>query len=148
MDAFQLSPGITPLLADVVLVEFVLLLAILYRARGADGFEAAVALNALALGAIKLGTDYADLLDDPVALAGIIGGSLYLWGLRTPRSLRPAPGKGTLVVAAVVGLLGVLKLYLDFYDPFDLLLALLAIVLALWWFASVRRRSRDPAVAI
>lgn len=145
MEAFQLSPGITPLLTDVVLAEFVLLLAALHLWRGRDGLEAAVALNALLLGAIKLVTDYNDLLDVPVALAGIVGGLAYLVRLRVPRPARRPPGAATLVLATGVGALGVLKLLLDFYDPFDLLLALLAIVLAAWWFASARRGVGSPA---
>lgn len=142
MDAFQLSPGITPLLTDVLLVEFVLLAGGLYRLAGPRGFEFAVALNAFVFGAIKLVTDYTDLLDLPVALAGVVAGGLFLARL-VPRSWRwSAPATLVRSGALVLGVIGVAKVALDFYDPFDVLLGLLEMVLAFWWLTASRRSGR------
>ncbi len=147
-DAFLLSPGITPLLTDLVLVEFVLLSGALYRLAGPRGFEAAVALNALLLGAIKLATDYTDLLDLPVALAGLVGGLFCLVGL-AGRPRRPRLPKGLVrTLALVLGAVGLLKAGLDFYDPFDLLLSAVVMVLAFWWLVPGRPRGADPLAAV
>ena len=138
MDAFQLSPGITPLLTDVLVVEFVLLAGGLYRLAGPRGFEFAVALNALILGAIKLVTDYTDLLDLPVALAGLIAGALYLARLVPATRQWSAPTAAVRGGALILGVIGVAKVALDFYDPFDVLLGLLEMVLSFWWLTASR----------
>jgi len=145
VDVFQLSPGITPLLTDALLVEFVLLAGGLYRLAGPRGFELAVALNALVFGAIKLGTDFTDLLDIPVAMAGLVGGGAYL--VRLVPSLRrwSAPSVAVRLGALLLGAIGVAKVALDFYDPFDVLLALLVMVLAFWWLTSSRRPTAGPS---
>ncbi len=133
MSGFALSPGITPELTDAVILEFALLLAILIAWRGAEGAQLAVAINAVVLGAIKIATDYSDLGDLPVALAGIGAGALLLWanlGGRTPWRAHRATelGIGALLIAT-----GAIKVVLDFYDPFDLLLAALVIAIGLWF---------------
>jgi len=132
MSGFALSPGITPELTDAVILESALLLAVLIAWRGAEGAQLAVALNAVALGAIKLATDYSDLGDLPVALAGVGAGAFVLWAnLGDPTRYRPHRA-AEIGVGAVLMAIGATKATLDFYDPFDLLLAALVIAIGLW----------------
>ena len=132
---FMLSPGITPLLTDLFVLEFPLAAGIAYGLRGGRGFELILALNLFVLGLIKLATDYTDLPDLPVAFAGIVGGAWWLAAVVAP-SVRPSahPGWGA-VGGAVIGAIGGIKILRDFYDPFDLLLAVLALVVGLWAMA-------------
>ncbi|MCI4350580.1 MAG: hypothetical protein L3K15_03595 [Thermoplasmata archaeon] len=143
MDGFRLSPGITPFLTDLFVVELPIAVALgflLGRSRGVFGTLGA---NALALGAIKVVTDYPDLPDDVVAFAALVAGGFFLLlGLRaSARVHRPTPVVafgGVLLVA-----IGVLKIYSDFYDPFDVLLADLTFVAGC--AAILRHRGAEPS---
>lgn len=129
MTGFVLSPGITPLLTDLFVLELPLALGFAYAWRGARGFELALALNAIALGVVKLVTDYRDVGDLIVAIGGLIAGTLFaLESLKRPAWTRRQT-TGLLVAGVAVGLIGVTKAAVDFYDPFDLLLADLLMVL-------------------
>jgi xanthine/uracil permease len=132
MTAFNLSPGITPELTDAVLAEFVGLLAIAYVAWGGRGVELVVGANALALGAIKLLTDYSDLGDWPVAFGGIIAGAWVVWSALRDRRPRLRHRTLELVVGVVAMLIGLVKAARDFYDPFDLTLAGTLFACGLW----------------
>ncbi len=141
MSSFLLSPGITPEITDVFVVELPIALGLAYLWGRRYGFEVAIALNALALGAVKWVTDYFDLPDVLVALAALVGGALWLANLsgRLPESrLRRA---GYAMIAPIFAVIGLAKLF-DFYDPFDILLADAVILsaVALW----VYRRSNSP----
>jgi hypothetical protein len=143
---FVLSPGITPLLTDLFVLELPLALGLAYAWRGARGFELALALNAAALGLVKLATDYGDVGDLPVAMGGLLAGALFaLEPLRRP-AWTPRQAAGLLVVGVLVVLIGVAKAAHDFYDPFDLLLADLNMVLGvlLTTVALTVRRGRSP----
>jgi hypothetical protein len=122
VSVFQLSPGITPELTDIFVIELPLALALGYLLDRRTGFELAFALNAVALGVIKFVTDFSDPWDDLVSLGAVLGGGLWMgithgW-TNHHRALR--------IVAVAVGVfalvVGLIKLD-DFYDPFDLLLA-------------------------
>jgi len=133
MSGFLLSPGITPELTDVFVIELPLALAAGYLFGRRTGFEVAFALNTLALGVVKLVTDFPDIWDDIVSVSALLGGGLWL-----ATTLRLLDGRTSLrSVCAVAGLIfvvaGLAKLT-DFYDPFDLLLADAVIVsgIALW----------------
>jgi hypothetical protein len=121
---FVLSPGFTPELVDAFVLELPVLLGLGYFFAGRTGFEVVFALNAIALGAIKLYTDWPDLGDDLVALGAIAGGAgwLVLAALGRGRVLRPA-FLGALPLGAFAIAVGVWKAAHDFYDPLDLLLA-------------------------
>jgi hypothetical protein len=145
MSVFLLSPGITPELTDVFVIELPLALAVGYLFGRRTGFEVAFALNALALGVVKLVTDFPDVWDDLVSFSALFGGGLWL-----VTTLRMVDGRSSLRwVSAAAGLffvlVGLAKLT-DFYDPFDLLLADAVIVsgIALWVY---RRGYPGPAVA-
>ncbi|MCI4340753.1 MAG: hypothetical protein L3J73_05775 [Thermoplasmata archaeon] len=129
MTAFNLSPGITPELVGVVVLEFPLLVALLYTIRRDRGVAWAFALNALALGLVKLGTDYADPGDLAVAFAGIFGGLLLLY-----HSIDPVPraSRAEAFPGIVVAGIGTIKAARDFFDPFDLLLAAVLIAVGGW----------------
>lgn len=121
MSGFNLSPGITPLLTDLFVVQVPIALALGYAIRTGRGFQFAFGLYAVVLGAIKLYTDYTDLLDLPVAFGGIVGGLGVL-----AISVRPAWRLGRSirrVGAVLLVLIGAIKVARDFYDPFDVLLA-------------------------
>lgn len=152
MTGFLLSPGITPQLTDLFVLEFPLAVGFAYFLRGRQGFELAVGLNALVLAVIKLVTDISDPEDVAVALGVLAGGLGVLYPLLAPR-LAPLPFRVTVPLGAVVGALGCLKALGDFYDPFDLLMADLGIVTGLWlgrplferWFPALRGSHKDRA---
>lgn len=128
MSAFLLSPGITPELTDLFVIEFPIALGLGYVLGRRAGFEFAFVLNALVLGTVKLVTDYADVWDDAVSLAAVLGGVLWI-GISRNWPKGAGSSRGTLRVLGVVFVIfGVLKVLNDFYDPFDLLLADCAIV--------------------
>lgn len=149
MTGFVLSPGITPLLTDLFVLELPVALGVAYAWRGARGFELALALNAVALGLVKLVTDYGDPGDVPVAIGGLVAGTLFaLESLKRPAWTR----RQASALAVVCGLIGVAKAALDFYDPFDLLLSDLLMVLGVLLTAVARTargtlRPRAPTAA-
>jgi hypothetical protein len=124
VSAFNLSPGITPLLTDLFVVELPIAVGLGLVLRGRAGAEIAFALNALALGAIKLVTDYGDRGDWPIIAAALVGGALGLLAAgRAPKPSGPITRMAALLVGlGVVGVAAV-KILRDFYDPFDVLLA-------------------------
>ena len=127
MSAFLLSPGITPELADAFVIELPVAVGLGYLLARRTGFEVAFALNALALGAIKLVTDYGDLLDAAIALATLAGGGAWLH-LAFRRSPMTETARGLFLLVGATSLVAGLVKLQDFYDPFDLLLADAAIV--------------------
>ncbi len=154
MTGFLLSPGITPQLTDLFVLEFPLALGFAYFLRGRQGVELIVGLNALVLAVIKLVTDPSDLWDVIVAVGVAAGGVAVLYPLLVPAA-SPLSFRASVVLGGTVGALGCLKALSDFYDPFDLLMADLGIVAGLWvgrplferWFPALstfdpdRRRS-------
>ncbi len=144
MSAFALSPGLTPGLTDAFLLELVVGLGVGKLLGGERGVETVLALNGIALAVVKLLTDWADLPDVPVGVAGILGGAAVLvrgrWGVPwSPGG--PWPSR---VAGAVVLLVGAVKGLGDFYDPFDLMLGAALVVLGLW-LAAGRRPLKAPA---
>jgi hypothetical protein len=129
---FRLSPGITPFLADLFVLEIPLALGLAYALRRRPGVELVVALNALGLGAIKLVTDYADVKDIVVALAGIVGGLVLLSWFGSAAWRTRGLVRMERVVAVGLILVGVFKAVGDFYDPFDLLLSDMIVVSGVW----------------
>jgi hypothetical protein len=128
MTDFNLSPGITPELTDLFLLEFTVVLGVAYFWRGGRAVELVIGLNAVALGVIKAVTDWSDLPDLAVALAAIVaGGALSVQAL-LPGGRLPAPAALWVVIGLGAVALGLIKVALDFYDPFDLLLAALTVV--------------------
>ncbi len=141
MSGFLLSPGITPELTDIFVVELPLAVGLGYLLGRRYGFEVLFALNAVALGAVKWYTDYFDLPDVAVALAAIVGGALWLATLVERVPANRARRTAFSVLAPIFALVGAVKL-LDFYDPFDILLAdaVIVVAVALW----VYRTTDDP----
>ncbi|MCI4368887.1 MAG: hypothetical protein L3K09_04920 [Thermoplasmata archaeon] len=123
MTGFTLSPGITPELTDLFVLELPVLLAAGYALRKGRGFEVALALNALALGAIKFATDFTDLPDDVVSIAGLLGGAGVLTAGGAGWRPRIPPVALWRLLGVLFVLVGAVKALRDFYDPFDLLLA-------------------------
>ncbi|MCI4330781.1 MAG: hypothetical protein L3K19_02895 [Thermoplasmata archaeon] len=156
MTGFLLSPGITPQMTDLFVLEFPIALGFGYFLQGRRGVELVVALNAVVLALIKLTTDLPDPWDVLVAV-GVLAGGL---GVAYPLLAEGAPRLSfglSVGLGAVVGALGCLKALSDFYDPFDLLMADLGIVTGLWlgrplferWFPALARsgRHRPPEPA-
>jgi hypothetical protein len=146
VDGFRLSPGITPFLTDLFVVGVPIALGVGYLLGRSRGSQTALGASALALGAVKLFTDYPDVGDDIVAIGALLAGLAFLaqalrpdWVYRVPRSLF---GVG----AVVLLLVGAYKIRTDFYDPFDLLVADLTFVggLAAAFLARRNRRSPSP----
>lgn len=128
MAGFLLSPGITPLLTDLFVAELPLAVGlglIIGRARGAF---LALALNAFALAAIKLATDWFDGGDDIVSLGALVAGLILVGAAARPVVLARLHRAGWIVGGVLLIGIGGLKVASDFYDPFDLLLADLAVV--------------------
>ena len=142
MSAFVLSPGLTPGLTDAFLLELVLAVGVGHLLDRERGVEIALALNAIALASVKLITDWADLPDVPVGVAGILGGGALLLRGRWGRSAAPAGPWPSRLLGAAVLLLGAVKGFGDFYDPFDLTLGMVLVVVGLWLVAG--RRSPRP----
>jgi len=145
MTGFDLSPGITPALVGAVAVELPLALALGHLLLRERGFAIALGMNGVVLGAIKVLTDYRDLYDTTLALLALAGGlALVAWtGDRRWR----VPGVVLLFLGVYGSSFGITKLIGDFYDPFDLMVADLAISLGAWaalqqWKGGVR----DPAL--
>ena len=135
MSGFLLSPGITPELTDLFVVELPLAVGLGYLLGRRYGFELLFVLNAVALGAVKWYTDYLDLPDVAVALAAIVGGALWLASLAGRLPVNRPRRTAFSVLAPIFAGIGAVKL-LDFYDPFDILLADAVIVAAaaLWMY--------------
>lgn len=132
MDGFLLSPGITPTITDVFVVELPILLGLAYACFGRRGVVAGFALNGLALGLVKVYTDWSDLLDLVVALAVLAASVAILLPLEGPKSTARARSVAVRSLGGVAVLLGLLKIALDFFDPFDVLLADVGVVAGLW----------------
>jgi hypothetical protein len=129
MSGFVLSPGITPALISAISIEIPLVLGLGYAFYRNRGFEVAVVLNALALSAIKVYTDYLDFYDMLVAAAGLLSGFALGGTLARPGASLTRPLRGLLdVVAGYSILLGALKIVTDPYDPFDTFLGAFAVV--------------------
>jgi hypothetical protein len=132
LGAFHLSPGITPELADLFVVELPILVGLAYGLWGRRGVEVAFGLNGVALGVVKFVTDPTDLPDVVVALAGVIGGAAILASrFGSPSSWFPPPLLWQ-ALGGVVLVIGVIKILRDFYDPFDLLLGDACVVSGGW----------------
>ena len=144
MTGFELSPGITPALVGAVSVELPLALGLGYLLFRGRGFEYALGLNGIVLGSLKVLTDYRDLYDTTIALLALVGGLTLVARVALPRGRAPAFFLLFLGVYAIP--FGATKLLGDFYDPFDLVVADLAVVLGLW--AILQRWedwAKDPA---
>ena len=139
MDHFVLSPGITPFVTDVTLLAFAGLLGLGYLLRGGLGVLGGIAVDAIAMAVYKLATDLPDPYDDLVSLAALLLGAVLVTALL--RGRLPGSSHAWTAIGIVGALLAVSKVLSDFYDPWDLLLAidlgLLAMYLAV---PSVRRR--------
>ncbi len=128
MTGFLLSPGITPTITDIFVVEMPIALGLAYLFGGRRGFEAAFLANLFALAAVKLWTDFADLGDDSLTVAALAVGLLWTVRLGRVGDRSMCPGVGVRVVGVVAIALGIFKIATDPFDPFDILLADAAIV--------------------
>lgn len=146
VNGFLLSPGITPLLTDWSLVAFVLLPGLGAAWGGRRGFLVGFLLVGVGLAAVKLVTDWFDPFDDVIAV-GALAGALG-WAARDLRVSLRAERHAYLAVGLFALLTGLLKVYSDFYDPFDLLVALTGVVggLALLGPRPRRPRPLQPVV--
>ncbi len=147
---FCLSPGVTPFLTSLVVVEFALVTGLAYTVAGARGFEASVAGNAVFLGLFKLVSDYRDLGDLPISFAALGGGVVAI--LLAARRIRVSDARRTILRAGglLVALVGWAKIALDFCDPFDLLLGATAVVagILVWAYGqAVRPHSPPPGAS-
>ncbi len=146
---FCLSPGVTPFLTSLVVVEFALVTGLAYTVAGGRGFEVAVAGNAMVLGLFKLVSDYRDLGDLPISFAALGGGLAAT--LLAARRVRLSDARRTILRAGglLVALVGWVKIALDFCDPFDLLLGATAVVagILVWTYGQASRVPAPPPAA-
>lgn len=146
MSGFALSPGLTPALTDAFLLEIVLAIGVGRLLDRDRGLETALALNAVALSVVKLVTDWGDLPDVPVGIAGAVAGLTLLlrtWGGAPSLFRSPWPAR---LLGGLAALLGAIKGFGDFYDPFDLTLGTVLVVVGAW--LAIRGRGwagADPA---
>ncbi len=146
MSGFLLSPGITPELTDVFVIELPIVLGAGYLFGGRRGFELAFAANAIVLAIVKLVTDYFDPWDDAVALSALVGGGLWVL-VRESGGVRGRTSWTVIGLAGLVAILfGLVKLT-DFYDPFDLLLADAAVVCGIALLVLRHRRVPGPGAS-
>ena len=129
MTGFELSPGITPTLVSIFSIELPLAFGLGYVLFRDRGLEAAIALNAVVLAAIKVYTDYSDFYDMLVAAAALAAG-LAMGGLLVAPDRNPSRGARlvVLVVAVYAIPLGTIKILTDVYDPFDTFLGASAVI--------------------
>jgi hypothetical protein len=145
MDAFHLSPGITPLLTDVALLIVLVPLGLGFALGGRRGFLVGFVLGSVVVSVIKLVTDWPDPWDDLVALAAL--GAALTWGAGElyPSSPRQPSWPLTVAVGLSASALGLVKVVTDFLDPFDLLVALAAVTAGVGLLRRARlRRTSDP----
>jgi len=136
---FALSPGITPAIVDVVVLEFPVAVAAGLHFAGRRGVLAAFALNSVGLGAYKFATDYTDFWDAVLALAAVALG-LVILAVAMGRPL-PGPWPAWTVVGVIAMSLAAIKVRTDFYDPFDLLLSVVLGLLGVYVLHPMFRRS-------
>jgi hypothetical protein len=149
---FVLSPGITPALVSAFAIELPLVFGLAYVVFRNRGLEFAIALNALALGVIKVVTDYADPYDMLVAAGTLLaGGAMFGVALRPaspPYRLAPA----ALLIVGFYGIaVGAFKILTDPLDPFDSFLSASAIIAGaflLRWVFMRRTENTTQASAI
>jgi hypothetical protein len=145
-EGFLLSPGITPFITDASLVLYVLGPAIGAIVGGRRGLIASFAAVSVLVSIIKLVTDWSDLWDDVVSVAGL-GAPLLLARADARAQAGEPPRASFLMLGAAAVALGFVKVISDFYDPFDMLVAFSAIIagLALLRFWTLPGRAAPPA---
>ncbi|MGI0132936.1 MAG: hypothetical protein ACREDK_07615 [Thermoplasmata archaeon] len=139
MDAFSLSPGITPTITDIFVVALPIVIGFGYAIARQRGVLAAFAANGIALGLVKVYTDWSDVLDLLVAVFVLAGAIAILVPALRPERDVSHPSVAWRALGAVVLFLGALKIALDFYDPFDVLMADVGVVTGLWLVAGTVR---------
>ncbi|HZY69488.1 MAG TPA: hypothetical protein VFF67_00725 [Thermoplasmata archaeon] len=148
MQSFLLSPGITPLLADLFVSEVPVAIGLGLVLARSRGVLLAVALNAWAMGAIKLVTDWQDLPDAVVAVGAVLAGGVLVVAAARPEWLGRVHSAGWIAGGLLLIGLGAFKIRFDFYDPFDVLLADLEVIgglVALAHGIAARRSGRRTA---
>ncbi|MHB1869141.1 MAG: hypothetical protein ACYCPP_09385, partial [Nitrososphaerales archaeon] len=127
MSGFNLSPGITPFIADIAILGLVLsfgLAAFLSRRSGLRPALLVLGIDSVLVSVFKLYTDYADFWDALLAMIILIE-ALFVIQLGSRKS--KLQSGLTRKLALVFGILGLVlsadKILSDFYDPFDLLLS-------------------------
>lgn len=148
MDGFQLSPGITPFLTDIFVLIFPLAVVGGFVLGRGPGLALGFGVVAIALAVVKLWTDYFDPGDDVVAIVGLVGGLLVAL---TANGWRPKIGRaGRVAIFVVFFGTGVIKARFDFYDPFDLLLAVIDALAGGWVLFRTTGRSlmRPPPAPV
>jgi hypothetical protein len=137
MTGFLLSPGLTPELTDVFVIEVPLALGAGMILARRTGLGWALLLNLLVLGIIKYLTDASDLHDDIVSIGAMVSAIAVGLSLRVPRV------RGLRVFEFLLGLfalgIGIWKAVSDFYDPFDLLLSDMLMLAGLWLLIGMPR---------
>jgi len=131
--AFRLSPGITPRIAESAIFLVTLSLGLGYLTHNERLLGIILSLDVGSMASFKVYTDYSDFRDLVfasvslfIAFVNIL--AIFLMSKVNPGShLRAAAACLTLLCVVGVGL-SLLKVRGDFYDPFDLLLASISIV--------------------
>jgi hypothetical protein len=129
---FQLSPGITPVVVDLAVVLLPLGVAAGYSLGGRRGVEVAIGLVTMTLGAVKLYTDWNDAYDLPLALGGLTVGWTVVGVALERREIGWMPGPVWRGFGALAIVIGLYKIWGDFYDPFDIQLGALVAGMGLW----------------
>lgn len=146
MTGFELSPGITPLLADAAVVVLPLAIAAGVLAGGRRCLLVALGAVTAVLGLIKVLTDWGDLKDLVVGLAGVgVGLAAVIETLDVP-ALRTLPRALEIALGAAGVLVGTYKVVSDFYDPFDAELGALTASVALQVVVARSLRRRGASV--
>lgn len=133
MQNFVSSPGITPLITDLVILGLLLSLGLIRitfssNQDSALTFSFVLGIDTVVISLIKIITDYYDLGDLALSVIAMVSAmSVVIFEIRKPA------GRFFVIPSIVLGLFAILfgvgKILRDFYDPFDLGLACCMVLL-------------------
>ncbi|MHB8567859.1 MAG: hypothetical protein ACYC7D_12865 [Nitrososphaerales archaeon] len=149
MAQFVLSPGITPVIAEITVLGFLLSIGIAGILSSSFHrnyiFALVLAIDGILVSAFKVMTDYADYTDLVTSLSGIASAVLLIALTAHSARKKSALNIGVRILAIMLALitlvLGLRKLNADFYDPFDLTLSCALILVGLCLITKATFRS-------
>jgi hypothetical protein len=133
MQNFVSSPGITPLITDLVILGLLLSLGLIRitfssNQDSALTFSFVLGIDTVVISLIKIITDYYDLGDLALSVIALVSAmSVVIFEFR--KSARRHFVIPSIVLGLFAILFGVGKILRDFYDPFDLVLACCMVLL-------------------
>ena len=121
---FVSSPGITPLVAELIVFGFIVTLGISIIFFKDQVAYYVLGVDTILIASFKFATDYLDFLDALLFIIAILASIFVILQIRRPS-----------IVSIIIGLLAIVlgawKVHGDFFDPFDLVLALASILAGL-----------------